>query len=112
MSDPPHQFDVDRGEQGRTDVDYRFDCEFCEAVLWSATEEGIKLHGASHLTDHRREISDAVDGRTWRIRCENDCGNVLAVVDSGATGFECSGCGQDNFEAVASRYLYWQIERL
>ncbi len=112
MTDLPYSFDSDRVVQEREDSGYRFDCEFCATTVQSATADGIKHHGTSHLTSHRAQLVDAYADRTKRMHCENDCGNVLVVADDRTPEFECVTCGYDNFEAVAGRYLYWRIETM
>lgn len=101
---------VKRETTGCTDHDVvTFDCEYCEAVVRTATVETMKDRGLRHLETHKATLLAVFAERTRGKDCQNDCGYRFPTGNR-VTGFDCPNCGADNFEVFARRYLYWQLE--
>ena len=115
MTDPTRRPDGDRNadDSGRADPSsgFEFDCAFCDELFRSDTVEALRDRGTTHLETHRNRLLAAFADHERGRKCDNDCGYVFPVGVDEVAGFECRGCGYDNFEPFARRYLYGRIER-
>lgn len=93
------------------EVDFRFDCPGCDAVLESEVAEELKENGRRHLKSHGyQELSGAFAETHGGSECRNGCGYVYPTDAEETDGFTCPDCGFDHRHVFARRYLYWHLE--